>query len=111
MLFRSLSGNNGALVKRVLQETRSNLWIELPNSQQNHFHFRWAPTSRSINFERLSHNFVQMVNHIEGHHEITTKNELFKNVKGYFDERNLKRDAVLKQFIIITVNSHNINFK
>lgn len=55
----------------------------------NHFHFRWTPVSRQINFERVSHNFVQMVNHVEGHHEITTKNELFKNVKNYFDERNL----------------------
>lgn len=30
-----------------------------------------------------------MVNHIEGHTEITTKNELFKNVKNFFDERNM----------------------
>ena len=30
-----------------------------------------------------------MVNHVEGHQEITTKNELFKNVKDYFDDKNL----------------------
>lgn len=28
-----------------------------------------------------------MVNHFEAHHEITTKNELFKNLKSYNDER------------------------
>ena len=87
--YQVLSGNNGALVRRVMQETRGYLWLEMTNNQQNHFHFRWAPTSRNINFDRLSHNFVQTVNHVEGHHEITTKNELFKNVKNYFDERNM----------------------
>lgn len=29
-----------------------------------------------------------MVNHFEGHSEITKKNDLFKNVKNWFDERN-----------------------
>lgn len=59
----------------------------MANNQQSHYHFRWAPTSRTINFERLSHNFGQMANHFEHHSEITTKNELFKNWKHYSDER------------------------
>lgn len=29
--YQVLSGNNGALVKRVMQETRSSLWVELQN--------------------------------------------------------------------------------
>ncbi len=103
--YQVLSGNNGALVKRVMQETRSNLWIELQNSQVSHFHFRWTPVSRQINFERISHNFVQMVNHVEGHHEITTKNELFKNVKNYFDERNLNSFHVMPITFYIKVSS------
>ena len=82
-----LSGNNAALVKRVMAETRSYLWTEMQNNQQSHFHFRWAPVSRAINFDRLSHNFGQMVNHFEYHAEITTKNELFKNLKAFYDEK------------------------
>ena len=68
-------------------ETRSHLWQELGNNSVSHYHFRWCPVSKSINFERLSHNFVQMANHFENHGEISTKNELFKNVKHYHDER------------------------
>ena len=70
-----------------MQETRSYLWAEMVNNQQSHYHFRWSPVSRQINFERLSHNFGQMVNHFEHHHEITTKNELFKNLKTCSDEK------------------------
>lgn len=29
-----------------------------------------------------------MVNHVEGHNEISNKHELFKNVVNYCDERN-----------------------
>lgn len=53
----------------------------------SHFHLRWAPVSRQINFERLSSSlFSQVVNHYEGHAEITTKNKLFKNITKYADE-------------------------
>ena len=85
--YQVFNGNNAALIKRVMQETRSYLWVEMTNNQQSHYHFRWAPVSRSINFERLSHNFGQMVNHFEHHQEITTKNELFKNWKLHSDEK------------------------
>ena len=61
----------------------------MQNTTQSHFHFRWAPVSRQINFDRLSHNFGQIVNHFEHHHEVTTKNELFKNLKSHYDEKNL----------------------
>ena len=85
--YQVFGGNNGQLIKRVMAETRSYLWVEMGNNQQSHYHFRWAPVSRQINFERLSLNFGQMVNHFENHQEITTKNELFKNLKQYSDER------------------------
>lgn len=78
-----------------MQETRGNLWVEMENNTQSHFHFKWVPLSRGVNFERLSHSFMQMANHIEGHHEVSTKNELFKNVKDYFDERNLNAFNVM----------------
>ena len=55
------------------------------NKQQNHYHFRWAPTSKGINFDRLSHNFVQVANHLEGHSELSRKHELFKNIRSHLD--------------------------
>ena len=32
--------------------------------------------------------FTQMVNHFEGHAEITTKNKLLKNITKFYDEHN-----------------------
>ena len=56
--FQILPGNNSNLIRRVFNETRCQSWVELANQTQSHFHFRWSPTSRPINFERLSHNFI-----------------------------------------------------
>jgi hypothetical protein len=103
--YQVINGNNGALVRRVLTETRANLWVEMGNNQLNHFHFRWAPVSKGINFERLSYNFVQMANHVEGHHEVTTKNELFKNVKNFMDDRNLNAFNVMPITFYIKVTN------
>lgn len=86
------------MIKRVLVETRSEMWFETATSidqyrmsqgpQVSHFHLRWAPTSKSVNFERLSQTlFTQMVNHLEGHHEISTKNKLFKNICRWHDQK------------------------
>ena len=46
--FTLITGNNAALVKRVL-ETREN-WSEQTN-RNTLFSFRWAPTVRFLNFE------------------------------------------------------------
>ena len=38
------------------------------------FNFKWKPTSNGINYERLGKfGYKQLVNHIEGHHALTTK--------------------------------------
>ena len=61
MKYQIYPGNNGALVKRVFNDgcpERAKLWIEASNLQQSHFHFRWAPVSRMIEFDRLSRNFI-----------------------------------------------------
>jgi hypothetical protein len=85
-------------------QTRSEIWYEtaavIENSKLSkgiaafqqpvsHFHLRWAPTSFKINFDRMSNSlFTQMVNHFEGHAEITTKNKLFKNITKFSDEHH-----------------------
>lgn len=88
--FQVLPGNNSQLVRRVLtMSARSAYWQELTNATSSHFHFRWAPVSRQVNFERLSfNNFTQVVNHVEGHSEVSKKHELFKNLKAYCEETN-----------------------
>ena len=51
------------------------------------FNFKWKPFSVGIVFDRLSkHGFKQLVNHIEGHASLTTKDELFFNMKVHCDD-------------------------
>jgi hypothetical protein len=91
--YQIFPGNNSNLVKRVFTEgnkQRALIWIETQNLTQSHFHFRWAPTSKQINFDRLSHNFVQTVNHFEGHIELTRKHDLFKNIKHYMEHKQME---------------------
>lgn len=91
--FQIFPGNNSELVERVFTEgcpRRSEVWYDLGNKQQNHYHFRWAPISKSINFERLSHNFTQIANHFEGHAELSRKHELFKNIRYHIETLNSK---------------------
>ena len=79
-----LPGNNSQLVRRVLLESRRSDWEELASSTGSHFHFRWAPVSKQINFDRLSFNFFsQCANHVEGHGELSRKHELFRNLRSY----------------------------
>jgi hypothetical protein len=61
---------------------------QVARTQISHFHLRWAPVSRGINFERLSQTlFSQAVNHYEFHSEVSTKNMLFKNIRNWHEER------------------------
>ncbi|CDW91776.1 tubulin-tyrosine ligase family [Stylonychia lemnae] len=96
--FQIMPGNNSQLVRKVILATeRSQYWQELPNITQGHFHFRWAPVSKQVNFERLSFNFTQMTNHLEGHNEISKKHELFKNLKYHLEINMEKPIYSLKQ--------------
>lgn len=72
------------------QEQEGNLeedytqWEEVQNSHL--VNFRWKPTSYGINFERLSKfGNKQLVNHIQGHESLTTKDQLFFNMKQYYE--------------------------
>mmetsp|Transcript_17227 Transcript_17227/g.26610 ORF Transcript_17227/g.26610 Transcript_17227/m.26610 type:complete len:103 (+) Transcript_17227:317-625(+) len=78
------------------------MWCEAPNIQQSHFHFRWAPVSRQVNFDRLSHNMLQVVNHFEGHTEISRKHELFKNVKHHLERQQMAH-------LLSTMNDPTLN--
>ncbi len=54
------------------------------------FNFKWEPTSAGINYERLGKfGYKQLVNHIEGHGALTTKDQLFYNMKAYCEKKNL----------------------
>ena len=80
-----MSGNNSQIVKRCL-EKRMDYWKESP-SFSSIYHFKWQPFSKGIRFDQVSLSQKQMVNHFECHHEITTKDYLFKNMFAYADTK------------------------
>ena len=80
MLIR---GNNHWLIERVLGRRREWKQIHYTNRM---FHFKWQGFSRGIKFESLSAGggqSVSAVNHFEFHHELTTKDLLYKNLHQY----------------------------
>jgi len=79
--FSITEGNNSQLVRKIM-EKRCHSWKEVPNFSSV-FHYKWQPISRGIRFELLNKAQKQMVNHFEGHEEITTKDMLFKNLLAY----------------------------
>ena len=75
----------------------------------NLFNFKWKPTSHGINYERLSKfGFKQLVNHIEGHESLTTKDNLFFNLKAHCERAQLNvYDMIPLTFPIdFTLESH-----
>jgi hypothetical protein len=50
-------------------------------------HFKWKPTSNGIDYAQISQFGVkQVVNHVEGHRALTTKDELFLNLKAHCEK-------------------------
>jgi hypothetical protein len=54
-------------------------WKETPTFNTI-YQFKWHPISKYIKFELLNPVQKQMVNHLEYHYELTTKDCLFKNL-------------------------------
>lgn len=72
---------------------------QLRSTTISHFHLRWTPVSKQINFSRINALFTQMVNHFEGHTEVTTKNKMFRNVQQWHDDRSL---SVFREMLPLT---------
>ena len=66
------------------------------------FNFKWQPWSNGLKYDYLSkYGSKQLVNHIEGHEGITTKDSLFLNLRTYFEKSNTNVfDVVPLTFIL-----------
>ena len=52
------------------------------------YNFKWKPTSNGIKYDLISkHGLKQLVNHVKGHNELTTKDNLFINMKSYYESQ------------------------
>eukprot|EP00826_Nyctotherus_ovalis_P024513 TRINITY_DN1894_c0_g1_i4.p1 TRINITY_DN1894_c0_g1~~TRINITY_DN1894_c0_g1_i4.p1 ORF type:complete len:662 (-),score=152.89 TRINITY_DN1894_c0_g1_i4:443-2428(-) len=86
--FVVLEGNNSQLVRKCFGH-RSGYWKEI-NNPHVRVNYKWQPVSNGIHFELLSKfSPKQMVNHFEGHREITTKDGLVKNLIAYCELNKL----------------------
>ncbi len=85
--FVIMFGNNCGIIRRGF-ERRMDHWKESPTFTSI-FHFKWQPFSKGLRFDQLSLSQKQMVNHFECHHEITTKDCLFRNLLAYSESKHL----------------------
>lgn len=69
------------------------------------FNFKWMPFLKGVRFKQLSDSQKQMVNHFEYHHEITTKDLLFKNVMYYAELNKINVFDHLPLTFIVDVDS------
>ncbi len=85
-------------------ERRADYWKEVP-SFTSVFHFKWQPFSRGLHFDQLCHSQKQMLNHLEGHAEITTKDCLFKNFLAYAELNKLNAFDYLPLTFALDIDS------
>ena len=68
-------------------------WESSDDQFDSLFNFKWKPVSQGINFELISkHGIKQMVNHIEGHQNLTTKDGLYSNMRHHFESKGLEQN-------------------
>ena len=112
--YQIYPAKNGARVKTVMDNRcsiRKQMWIQASNLTQSHFHFRWATSSRLINFDRFNQNFMQVANHYEGHFEVSRKHELYNNVRQHLESKasNCKIFNMMPVQFYIKLNQENKN--
>ena len=104
-------GNNSMLLSRVFAESGRHEpsanevcpgW-EPCGEDISLFNFKWKPVSCGINYDLISkHGIKQIVSHMQGHHELTTKDNLFLNLKQYYESQKLASifDVVPLTFVL-----------
>lgn len=97
-------GNNGALVKRVLD---SREWWSESAPHNSLYNLKWQETYFNFKYERLNggvSGVKQCVNHFEGHKEITTKNLLIKNLKLYCETNKINMFSITPVTFVIDLD-------
>ena len=76
-----LPGNNSSLIRRVMQQRAQ--WEET-GSSNTLFSLKWSPISKLLKGRDMGNGnqpYLQLVNHLPCHWQITTKNNLFSNLR------------------------------
>lgn len=65
-------------------------WEPADDYYDSLYHFKWKPTSHGIKFDLISkHGLKQVVNHVRAHGCLTTKDNLFLNLKQFYESQKL----------------------
>lgn len=63
-------------------------WETADDYYDSLYNFKWKPTSGGIKYDLISkHGLKQLVNHVKGHYHLTTKDNLFMNLKSYYESQ------------------------
>lgn len=77
-----LPGNNSKLLCKLMRRRAG--WSEETCAQHSTCHFAWHPEARTVRFDRYAPYLgLQMVNHFEGHAQISNKLCLYTNLSEY----------------------------
>ena len=65
-------------------------WEPADDHYDSLYNFKWKPTSGGIKYDLISkHGLKQLVNHVKGHGALTTKDNLFLNLKAYYESQRI----------------------
>ena len=98
------AGNNGRLVKKIMQQ-KGEAWEEVPTTAVA-FNFKWLQNNKTYNYEKLTNNngVKQLVNHFEFHKEISSKAGLIKNLSFYCEQNKMNMFEMTPITFILDLN-------
>ncbi|CAK74804.1 unnamed protein product (macronuclear) [Paramecium tetraurelia] len=104
-VFFCENGNNGALVRRILQGRG---WFA---EQQTSFNvnFIWKQSNKGFNYSTLTQKKV-CINHLEHHHEISNKNKLHDNLKMHCQRISKNMDDFVPITFSINLDSMTLQW-
>ena len=77
-------------------------WEASDDHYDSLYNFKWKPTSGGIKYDMISkHGLKQLVNHVKGHGCLTTKDNLFVNMKAYYESQKQNIYDVLPLTIVL----------
>ena len=104
--FNLIKGNNSGLVKRVL--TKREHWVELEQQHLTLYQFKWSPVSRLINYQQLgAHGQKKIVNHLERHDILTTKDQIFMNMYKFCEHNKVNVFQYLPIQFVLDLSAKN----
>lgn len=87
-------------------------WEPADDHYDSLYNFKWKPTSGGIKYDMISkHGLKQLVNHVKGHGNLTTKDNLFINLKAYYETQKMNIYDVVPLTIVLDYLNDDVSDK